>query len=226
MKLFGALNKFIRHYDVERSYQAFLDFSKHNKLLTLDIGCGDGRKTSIFRKLASEIIGLDVSLEKLGEARKRGIEVTLADAVHLPFRDNCFEAILCFHVIEHLRKSTKVLKEIRRILKSSGLLLLITPNRRRITNKIGLLFCGGKTGLRYPLNPDHVFEYDEKSLKSVIQSFSESYVIPLFVGLKLPSLSLNIEMKFPSFFKKYCDQWLLLARRNEILLRNESKDFA
>jgi len=55
-----------------------------------------------------------MSLEKLGEARKRGIEVTLADAVHLPFRDNCFEAILCFHVIEHLKKSAQALKEIRR----------------------------------------------------------------------------------------------------------------
>ena len=210
-KFFDVLNKFIRHYDVERSYQAFLDFSKHNKLLTLDIGCGEGRKSSIFTQLASDIVGLDISLEELGEARKRGIKVMLADALHLPFRDNCFEAVLCFHVIEHLRKSAQALKEIRRILKNSGLLLLTTPNSRRITNKIGLLFCGGKPGSKYPLNPDHCFEYDERSLINIIRNFSEAYVIPLFIGINLPSLNVNIEMKFPSFFKRYCDQWILVA---------------
>jgi len=186
-------------------------FSKHDRLLTLDIGCGDGWKSSIFNKLASDMLGLDISLEKLGVARERAIQAVLADALHLPFRDNCLEAILCFHVIEHLRKSGQALKEIRRTLKNGGLLLLTTPNSRRITNKIGLLFHGGKTQSKYPLNPDHYFEYDERSLRNIVQSFQKVQLIPLFVGFKLPSSNLKIEIRFPTFWRKYCDQWILVA---------------
>jgi len=199
-KFFDILNRFITHYDVERSYQVFLDFSKHNRLLTLDVGCGDGWKSSIFKKIASEVVGLDISVEKLSGARERGVQVVLADALHLPFKDDCFGAVTCFHVIEHLTKSAQALIEIRRVLRIGGILLLTTPNSRRITCKIGSLFLRRKTGSKYPLNPNHYFEYDERSLMNVAQNFQEAYVIPIFIGL-----GLGIEMKFPTFFKKYCD---------------------
>jgi SAM-dependent methyltransferase len=88
-----VFNSFIKHYNIEHSYQIFQVFSKNNRPLTLDIGSGDGRKTSIFRKLTSNIIGLDTSIEELDKARKNGLEVILADGHFLPFKITALELL-------------------------------------------------------------------------------------------------------------------------------------
>jgi ubiquinone/menaquinone biosynthesis C-methylase UbiE len=205
-------NRFIKHYDVERSYQVFLEFSKEHKPLTLDVGCGDRKKTLLFKKLVSDIVGLDISIEKIRKVREREINAVLGDAQFLPFRDNCFDAILSFHSIEHLVKPARALKEIHRTLRFRGFLLLVTPNKMRITNKIILMFMSLmklKSKFRYPFNPDHIFELDKRSLQSIANIFSKIRVDPLFIGLKLAKL--NIQVRFPKFFENYCDQWILLA---------------
>jgi hypothetical protein len=82
----------------------------------------------------------------------------------------------------------------------------------RITNKIILMFMSLmklKSKFRYPLNPDHIFEFDKRSLQSIASIFSEIHIDPLFIGLKLAKL--NIQVRFPKFFENYCDQWILLA---------------
>jgi hypothetical protein len=83
----------------------------------------------------------------------------------------------------------------------------------RATNRVALMFMNliklGSSS-KYPFNPDHVFEFDEKSLQSAVSDiFSKVYINPLFIGLKLASL--NIELRPPKFCTKYCDQWILLA---------------
>jgi ubiquinone/menaquinone biosynthesis C-methylase UbiE len=203
-------NKFIKHYDVERSYQIFLELSKEHKPLALDVGCGNGRKTLLFKKVTSDIIGLDTSIEKLRIVRERGINAICADAQSLPFRSSCFDALLSFHNLEHLTKPAQALEEAYRVLKPKGFLLLVTPNRLRATNRIALMFIKLmklSLGSKYPLNPDHIFEFDKETLRSLINKFfSKMYISPLFIGLKLANLC--IKVKFPEYF---CDQWILLA---------------
>lgn len=43
-----------------------------------------------------------------------------ADICNLPFADNCFDVILCNHVLEHIPNDTKALKELYRVLKPGG----------------------------------------------------------------------------------------------------------
>jgi ubiquinone/menaquinone biosynthesis C-methylase UbiE len=205
------LNRFVKHYNEELSYQIFGDFSKNNKPLTLEVGCGDGRKTALFSKLASNIIGLDISAEKLEEARQKGLDVILADGHFLPFADNCFGAIITSHNIEHLTRPLQASQEMYRTLKDNSFVLLITPNRGRIHTRIGLglLSMRTRSNDRYPLNPLHVFEYDEKNLLYIIRNFSKVQIIPLFIGFKFAGS--NIELKLPSIFKRYCDQWIAIA---------------
>ncbi|MBN2383077.1 class I SAM-dependent methyltransferase [bacterium] len=50
-----------------------------------------------------------------------------ADLVSLPFRDNSFDCILCYHVLEHIRDHKKALKEMYRVLNSEGFALIQSP---------------------------------------------------------------------------------------------------
>lgn len=56
----------------------------------------------------------------------------VCDAAYLPFRSECFEQVVFADVIEHLkssRKEVRALKELFRVLKKDGILILSTPNR-------------------------------------------------------------------------------------------------
>jgi ubiquinone/menaquinone biosynthesis C-methylase UbiE len=94
----------------------------------LDLGCGDGRLTSLLR--AGALTGADVSSVALKRASARLPEAELAlvevDAP-LPFVDSEFELVLCAEVLEHVRDVQLFLSELRRVLRPGGGLALTTP---------------------------------------------------------------------------------------------------
>lgn len=53
----------------------------------LDVGCGDGALTARLRELGVRVVGVDSSAELLVAAKARGLDVHLADAQQLSFRD-------------------------------------------------------------------------------------------------------------------------------------------
>ncbi len=98
-------------------------FSSCNKIL--DIGCGQGPFLDLFPKRS---VGLDMNMKSLLQARQKS-PVVRGDAVSLPFKDECFDGILCSHLIEHLEPygAYNLLYEIGRILKRDGILILRGP---------------------------------------------------------------------------------------------------
>jgi len=133
--------------------------------MLLDVGCGDGEKLSYLGSLFSRFVGVDLSLKRLKKAKERNVEAILGDARYLPIGTASFGTITCFHVIEHVYGDKGLLDEIYRVLKSGGLTLLVTPNRRRITSVVSLALRVFKPEMKFPMNPDHVFEYTEKDLQ-------------------------------------------------------------
>jgi SAM-dependent methyltransferase len=92
--------------------------------LIIDIGCGSGRY------LHKNIIGADISIEKLKKARGK-LLVNLDIENNLCFKENTFDFVLFSEVLEHLRNPEKALKNIFDILKPGGKLLLTTPHKLR-----------------------------------------------------------------------------------------------
>ncbi|MEO0293841.1 MAG: class I SAM-dependent methyltransferase [candidate division WOR-3 bacterium] len=104
------------------------EYLKREKGLIIDIGCGEGRY------LKENIIGADISIEKLKKAKKKrnlSLLINLDIEGELCFRDNSFDFVLFSEVLEHLRFPEKALKNIFNILKPSGKLLLTVPHRLR-----------------------------------------------------------------------------------------------
>jgi SAM-dependent methyltransferase len=96
--------------------------------VVLDAGCGSGR---VFQhRLAGRVrcvIGVDVTDEPRGNENIDG--AAKADLRALPFRDETFDLIVMSTVAEHLTEPEPVFRELARVLRPGGRLLVLTPNR-------------------------------------------------------------------------------------------------
>jgi len=70
----------------------------------LDLGCGPAPISEGFLHLSPFLVGLDRNKLYLREAKRRtSLELVLADATSLPFKDQSFDFVLCNDVLEHVR---------------------------------------------------------------------------------------------------------------------------
>lgn len=83
----------------------------------LNIGCGGEFGTLIKNK--SNCITLDIDFLKKPEIR--------ADVTGLPFSENCFDYIFFLEVLEHTKNPFDAIREIHRVLKKNGLLIISVP---------------------------------------------------------------------------------------------------
>jgi 2-polyprenyl-3-methyl-5-hydroxy-6-metoxy-1,4-benzoquinol methylase len=95
----------------------------------LEIGCGSGILLNNLRALGWDVEGVDFDANVAPIARKNfNIEVQTGSPIERNYPDNCFDAIIMSHVIEHIHDPLAVLATCRRILKPGGKLILLTPN--------------------------------------------------------------------------------------------------
>ena len=98
----------------------------------LEIGCGDGR---LYRQLQSygctgEYVGVDVADYVIRGNRRRHPEAEwrVADAYGIPFEDGAFDLCFSLYVLEHLVYPESALREMTRILRRGGRLVLVFPD--------------------------------------------------------------------------------------------------
>jgi SAM-dependent methyltransferase len=60
----------------------------------------------------------------------------LAEETAFPFPDACFDVVLCVHALEFSEQTHQMLREIWRVLKESGRLIVLAPNRRSIWSRV------------------------------------------------------------------------------------------
>jgi len=78
-----------------------------------------------------DVVGMDISAKFLGNAASREalhLRYTVGDAMELPFGDGVFDGVSSFDVIEHVADAERVLKEIGRVLRPGGRIVVICPN--------------------------------------------------------------------------------------------------
>jgi len=108
----------------------------------LESGCGTGRWLAYIERLGHTTVGLDDSTAPLRLAKRRapGFRLVQGDAVAGPFKDHSFDVVFSSYVAEHFENGPEeLLREIRRLLKPDGLLILVVPYnsafRRWFTNR-------------------------------------------------------------------------------------------
>ena len=116
-------------------FRKFLKSKKGKMLLerknrVLDIGCGKGLFLHLLSRMGiKEIYGLDTSEIAIQFMKKRnGINAFAGDLKDANYRDNFFDLITLWDVLEHIPDATLILTEIRRILRKGGILYIRVPN--------------------------------------------------------------------------------------------------
>jgi SAM-dependent methyltransferase len=122
----------------------------------LDVACGTGYGSRILARRA-RVSGVDRDADAVSKARSRvaGAYLT-AEVPPIPFREDAFDFVVCFETIEHIRDDRAFMREIGRVLRPTGTLLISTPN--------GAISAPGGV----PLNRWHVREYSLDSLTALL----------------------------------------------------------
>jgi SAM-dependent methyltransferase len=106
---------------------AEIDLGQH----VLDVACGTGtlaRAIQLETGLTGKIIGLDSNEKMLAsaQAHSRGIEWQLGDATAMPFDKNRFDRVMCQFALMFITNRVAVIKEMLRVCKPDGLVVLAT----------------------------------------------------------------------------------------------------
>jgi SAM-dependent methyltransferase len=93
----------------------------------LDAGCGSGRNMVELARLGA-VTGVELSDTSVELARERGVgEVLQGSVMEMPFDDASFDLAVSLDVIEHLEDDVGALRELRRVTKPGGALLVTVP---------------------------------------------------------------------------------------------------
>ena len=99
----------------------------HGRLL--DVGCGQRPYESLFRPHVSEYLGIEheATFERTSASASEKKPDLYYDGLRLPFEDKSFDTVLNVQVLEHTPEPGLLVREMSRVLKDDGLLILSAP---------------------------------------------------------------------------------------------------
>lgn len=174
-----------------------------NKVI-LDIGCWTGQFERLSVGVAKKIFAIDPDKKAIIFAKKtiKGPIFTTGSATKLDFKNNTFDVVTLFDVLEHvpLDSELKCFKEIYRVLKPKGVLLIITPNKHPIAVLLDPAFWA--FGHRH---------YSKKEMKNLLKSakFEKSQIaivgglwnISTFIISMIAKHILKFDLEYPEYIK-------------------------
>jgi len=106
----------------------------------LDAAAGRGALTQYLVQMGFETYPIDIDPDQF---MVRGVKCFKADLNNqIPFADNFFDVVLCIETIEHLENPWQYLREVYRVLKPGGQLIISTPNITNIFSRVKYLLKG------------------------------------------------------------------------------------
>ncbi|MBW2045844.1 MAG: class I SAM-dependent methyltransferase [Deltaproteobacteria bacterium] len=162
--------------------------SLNKDIKILDIGCGEGWGSIVLAEF--NVWAMDISFKSIRRAIRNNYNSKIIYSVmsteHLGYRNNIFDVVCCFEVIEHLDCPDCLLKEIKRVLKPNGILLLSTPNRNYTKSLLP--------------NPFHKKEYYFAEIKNILECY---FSIEEFKGINICRARIGDIIRSSSPFKYY-----------------------
>jgi ubiquinone/menaquinone biosynthesis C-methylase UbiE len=134
----------------------------------LEVGCGDGSFTTDLADKFSSVTGIDISASQIADNQARLPKITFRQhdvSQRFPFADGTFEVVWCSEVLEHLFDPAFALREMQRVLKPGGRLLVTVPYHGRLKNILIALFNWDEHFV--PSNP-HIRFYSNRSLSRIV----------------------------------------------------------
>lgn len=135
---------------IEKRWKIFEEILLHNNIKekqsisVLDAGVGDGINLVFLNRILSKytknnkIFACDFSSLRIRRAKKFKFvsNFKIVDLKSTNYKSNQFDLIICNHVLEHIKEVDLAVKELKRILKPKGLMILNVPNEGCLMAKI------------------------------------------------------------------------------------------
>ncbi|MBD3311283.1 MAG: methyltransferase domain-containing protein [Candidatus Magasanikbacteria bacterium] len=137
LKLLFYPKKYLLYNYVKKHFKKKLSSDFKKPVRILDVGCGTGATLIDFKKMfgrRADIIGLDVIRAQVDLAKEKTkkhgvwVEIYHYDGLNFPFEDGSFDIIYSSDVLGHVKDVPAWLREIRRILKPSGILAMFAES--------------------------------------------------------------------------------------------------
>jgi SAM-dependent methyltransferase len=148
----------------------------------LDAGCGSGNNSRYLLSLRPDlkITGLDIDPQVRRQVPE-GVFFRQGSVLHLKaFRSETFDAVLCFHLLEHLSDPRLAVSELGRVLKKGGVLLAECPHWVCAFLPIGSNFYD---------DPTHIRPHSKESFKELFKAFNvESLEVDEPIMFHMPAL--------------------------------------
>lgn len=165
-------------HDERRVREYILSKTPKDNSPILDVGCGSAWVARHFTSRGRPVISLDIShintVKALSLVPSDKHSAVVANSLQLPFPDNSISTIIASEVIEHIVEPAAFIKELFRVVKPGGELIITTPYKERIQYCL-CIHCNQKTPLHAHLH-----------------SFSEQMLTGYYTGSDLQSCSYHI----------------------------------
>jgi len=193
-----GMSKFLSMGNYEKKrYSLIASFFNGAKGKFLDVGCCSG---GLSKYLNSDLTYFGVDNMNL---TFNGFTKVDLNCKILPFEDKTFDAINCSAVLEHLFYPLELLKDMKRVLKDDGVMLVSLPNDKSLNT----LFCQLFVGIR-PYDDNIYGHHWRFSIETAREFFEKEFKVikeapefgPLFRKY-LPFLK----------FKVFCTEWFMLG---------------
>lgn len=186
--------------------------------LVFDCGCGDGQKTMLLSKYSDNVIGGDLDNRTKKEYKIKFKKISLDN---YGAKDS-YDFVTAFDVIEHVDDDISFVKELLKITKEGGHVIIGTPNRDRLSNKITSLIHGPIIyprilGYHYESGGDicHLREYIKLDFIKLLKKIPEAKIVELnsyFVGLYTPFGPLGFKVQNKKICK-YAQHLFLIIQK-------------
>ena len=200
----------IRYEHLHR-YALALEFVQGKSVL--DIASGEGYGSAYLSKVANSVIGVDIDRECVNFSRNKygdiaNLEFVVGSCDAIPLSSESLDIVTSFETLEHHDKHDEMMREIKRVLKPGGVLVISAPNRLTYSEN-------PQSASANPNNQFHVKEPYEYQFVSLLSRYFKnvklygqrlaigSFVFPLLPN-NLPSTISSYTSKKDGLTREFC----------------------
>ena len=161
----------------------------------LDLSCGGGVTSRMLMSRGFKVVATDYCPPPTIEGPVHRVGVVDLNE-YLPFKSGTFDGVNLIEVIEHIEHQAQLIREIARVMKEEGVVVISTPNVLNVLSRLRFLFTGF---LRGRVRPAHYTRKPGQAPNIYLIHFYELYYLLFHYGFEIVELR-KTRVKFASVF--------------------------